>query len=335
MVLLRSGWLQDRLRDNNVDTRIVCSNHSWDIGLVFKLAKCARDFATDLIHAHLPGANLYSCLAGAITGIPVITTYHGELVLPGSSEKYDRIKHFLARTLAKRIVVVADFLTKDFVEVARFPREKIEVIHNGVAVSSAIERHVDHKFRSSLGLAPEDLVVGIVANLRPAKGYEYFLAAAKLICQEMPGVKFLIAGEGEGEIKRKMLSTIESLGLGDSIRILGFRSDVPKLLRAFDIFVLSSISEGLPLCVAEAMAAARPVVATRVGGLPEVVRDGHNGYLVEPGDPRALAERTLHLLRNRELRLSMGEAGHRIALSRFSLEAMISRYETLYESLDK
>jgi glycosyltransferase involved in cell wall biosynthesis len=335
VLLLKTGWLDEQLRASGVETVIVPSTRSWDIGFLRKFIRAVRDFETDLIHSHLPGANLYSCLAGYWTGIPVITTYHGELFLPGSPVGHAGVKNRIVRKLASKIVLVADYLRHDFVSIARFPVSKLSIIYNGIPIAGPGADFDPVRKRQSVGLAPDDLAVGIVANFRPPKGYQYFMEAVRIVHKELPDVKFLIVGQGEGDIRQKVEDTIKEYGLQDNVKILGFRSDVPELLQIIDLFVLSSISEGLPLAAVEAMAASKPVVATKVGGMAELVQSGTSGYLVPPADARKLADRMIAVLKDSSLRESMGSAGREIAVSTFSIEGMVASYQQLYEGLTK
>jgi len=333
VVLLKTGWLSSQLNENNVETVIIPSKRSCDILFLAQLIREVRNFKADIIHSHLPGANLYSCLAGALTRTPVITTYHGELFLPGDINKYSGLKYMLLRSLASRIVLVADYLRHDFVNIARFPEEKLSVIYNGISIGEHDQSFDSTSKRASLEIKPDEPVVGIVANLRPPKGYEYFIESCWLVTRELPGVKFLVVGQGEGKIRQKLEELISQYQLQDNVRLLGFRSDVPELLRIFDIFVLSSISEGLPLSAVEAMAACKPVVATKVGGLPELVKNGESGFLVPPKDASSLAEKILLVLNDSQLRATMGQKGRQIVASTFSVENMVNNYQQLYEKL--
>lgn len=335
VLLLKTGWLQKELEASGIETVIIPSRRAWDLGFLIKFVRFVREFKPAIIHSHLPGANLYSCLVGYLTRTPVITTYHGELFLPGSPDNHAGIKHWLVRKLASRIVLVADYLRHDFVNIAHFPASKLSVIYNGIPIGGSDSSFdLDSKW-ASLGLKPDDLVVGIVANFRPPKGYKYFIDAARIVHRELPGVKFLVVGQGEGEIRQAVETAVEDYGLQNSVMLLGFRSDVPELLRVIDLFVLSSISEGLPLSAVEAMAASKPVVATNVGGLAELVANGKSGFLVPPADATALAEKILVILKDRSLRECMGKAGREIAVTTFSLEGMLAGYQELYEGLTK
>jgi glycosyltransferase involved in cell wall biosynthesis len=333
VVLLRPGWIQEQLQDRGIEAVLIPSERSWDFTFLRRLMREIRGFNTDLIHSHLPGANLYASVAGWLTGRPTVLTYHGELFLPGPPTRYAAIKNMLVRRFASRIVMVADYLKEDFVKRAKFPAAKLTTIYNGIPMLNEIADFDTTVKRATLGVQPDDPVVGIVANFRPAKGYEYFIEAAHLVRQRLPNTKFLVVGQGREAIEKKVHALIDRFKLHDNIVLLGFRQDVPELLRVFDVFVLSSISEGLPLSVVEAMAAHKPVVVTRVGGLAELVAEGDSGFLVPPRNAELLAERILEILTNPQLRDKMGRRGRKIVETKFTVTAMVDQYQSLYEEL--
>ena len=187
--------------------------------------------------------------------------------------------------------------------------------------------------RQKLGFNIDDLLIGHVANFRTPKGHRYLIEAAAKVVAQCHSAKFLLVGEGTGELREQAKKQIAESGLEDNVHLLGFRKDVPDLLKCFDIFVLSSISEGLPLSVVEAMGAGLPIVATDVGGLPELVDDGKNGFLVPTRDSEKLADALLTLLRDNDLRDKMGKASREIADQKFSIDNMISHYQGLYREI--
>jgi glycosyltransferase involved in cell wall biosynthesis len=333
-VLMKMGWLYNQLLENKIETKIIRSRHSWDLGFLYRLVQICRRFKIDLIHSHLADTNLYSCLSGTIARIPKLAIYHNEILLPGRVNRYNALKLFLVRKLATQIVFVADYVKADFINNAGFPDKKSATIYNGIDI--AVKR-LDFDLwakRSELGIKPANPIIGNVANLRTPKGHRYLIEAAALVCKELPEVKFLLIGEkGDGKLKAEIDGQIGQLNLENNVQLLGFRKDVQELLRVIDVFVLSSISEGLPLSVVEAMASSKPVVATNVGGLSELVISGENGFLVPARSPEALAEKILVLLKNRDLRESMGKKGREIAQNKFSLDRMIENYQNLYDKL--
>jgi glycosyltransferase involved in cell wall biosynthesis len=213
-----------------------------------------------------------------------------------------------------------------FVEV--FPRSARTVIHNAVDLSTFLPR------REGLG---GPIVIGAVANLQPIKGHEDFLAMARLVLDLGLDAEFVIVGDdihatGHGEALRRLAS---ELGLRDKVRFTGYRNDVAEVVRGLDILVVSSHLETFGRAALEAMACQVPVVATRVGGLPEVVNDGITGILVPINSPAQLAEAVLVLAREPELRQRMGAAGRLRAVERFGVEAHAAKVATVYDSLLK
>lgn len=336
VVLARQGWFVEHLRSHGIPTEVITSNRSWDISFVKRLAAHCRTQEIDLIHAHLPGSNLYGSIVGKMIGIPVITTGHNELVMPDRRERFVKIKSWIIRKFASANVLVADFMHVNYIKLGGYRENEIMTIHNGTKFCQPPTQDVIDKLRDELNLKPDDIIIGNVANLRTPKGHQYLVEAAGIVCNKLPQAKFLLIGEeGDGSIRMMIKEKATSLGVTDRVKLLGFRKDIPELLHLLDIFVLSSISEGLPLSVVEAMAAGKPVVVTNVGGLSEVVTDGVDGYIVPPAQPEALADKLLKLAEDKSLREKMGAIGFDNVKVEFSLETMISRYENLYESLIK
>ena len=333
-VLHKSDWLHEQLLSNGVETEIIPSRRSWDIFFLMKFIGHCRGHKIDLIHSHLFGANLYSCLAGAVLGRPVITTFHNELLFRGRLEKFMAIKSAIVRKFASRMVFVAEFMKKDYLNYMRLSGDRMLTVYNGIDLKEYNGETDKSELKKELGIEEGDLIVGHVANFRAPKGHNYLIEAASSVCQRIPGARFLLIGHpGDGTLKKEIEGKIAGLGLKENVRILGFRKDVNRMLQLMDIFVLSSTSEGLPLSVIEAMASSKPVVVTNVGGLPEIVVPDRTGYLVEAKDAGALAEKIMVLLNDEALRKQMGEAGRKLVEERYSLRAMIDNYQQLYEDL--
>ena len=183
--------------------------------------------------------------------------------------------------------------------------------------------------RESLSIEAQSQIIGTVGMLAPVKDHITLLKAANKVVRVRPDVVFLIVGGGE--LEGALKAEADKLGIENNVRITGFRNDVGSLLHVMDIFVLSSVSEGLPLCLLEAMASGKPVVATNVGGNPEIVVNGETGFLVPPRDPDSLAASILSLLQDRRLASHFGMNGQRRVSERFRLERMIHSYHELYE----
>jgi len=333
-VLHESDWLHEQLSSSGVEAEIIPSRRSWDIFFLMKFIGYCRRHKIALIHSHLFGANLYSCLAGAVLGIPVIATFHNELFFGGRLEKFMAIKSVIIRKFASRLVFVAEFMKRDYLKYLKLSEDRMLTVYNGIDLKGYNEEIDKSALKKGLGIEEGDLIVGHVANFRAPKGHNYLIEAASIVCQRIPRARFILVGHlGDGTIKREIEGKITDLGLKENVRILGFRKDVSRVLQLMDIFVLSSTSEGLPLSVIEAMGSSKAVVVTNVGGLPEIVVPGRTGYLVEAKDAGALAEKIMILLDDEALRKQMGEGGRKLVEERYSLRAMVDNYQQLYEDL--
>jgi sugar transferase (PEP-CTERM/EpsH1 system associated) len=184
--------------------------------------------------------------------------------------------------------------------------------------------------RAALGIGPESIVIGTVGRLDPVKDHVGLLQAFSQLAADPRALLVIV---GDGPTRATLAATAAGLGLGGRVRLLGERDDVPAVLTGFDIFVLSSIAEGMSNAILEAMATGLPVVATRVGGNPELVADGSSGFLVEPGSPAALADALRRYLGDPGLLARHGRAARELAQAEFSLERMVGEYGQLYGRL--
>jgi glycosyltransferase involved in cell wall biosynthesis len=288
-----------------------------DWSLVGKIHRIIRSERIDLVHGHMDG-EFYGHLAALGTRAAIVTTVHGVF------------HHGIVRRL---IPAVAGIVKKNArVAVSRSLGRRYRsghLIYNGVEIPP--ERAASSIPVRDVTRNPGDVVIGIVARLSAVKNHRNFLRAASLVSEKSERARFLVVGSGplEAELKR----CAEELGLSGRIVFTGFRENAAEILGSIDISVLSSDSEGTPVVVLESMAAGTPIVATNVGGIPELVEDGVTGLLVPPGDSSKLAEALLRLIEDADLRTAMGKRARERAETRFSKEIMVKRYEELYESL--
>jgi glycosyltransferase involved in cell wall biosynthesis len=207
------------------------------------------------------------------------------------------------------------------------PADKIHVIPNGVDVERFHPRWPNRRLQEEFGLGRDGPVAGIVAALRPEKNHEMFLHVAALVHVAMPAAQFVVVGDGPE--RRKLEALARSLRIDPCVRFLGTRSDIPEVLSLMDVVVLSSRMEASPICLLEAMAAEKPVVATRVGSVPDLVTSGRNGYLVAAGDSRGMAAYVLALLGDRDRAATLGRAGREFVLAHGSVDRMVEGYQSL------
>lgn len=331
VVITGPGWVCDELRKNGIEPIFVQSRGGFNVQYFLALVRVIRKHKINLVQSHLLGSNLYCCLAGLICRTPVISTFHGFV----DSSAKDRLMPIKARLInrgSSRIVFVSDRLREHFGRDYGFSRKKSVTIYNGVD-TSVFQPAKDDSIRKELGLGPENVLIGAVGNIRPAKGYECLIEAARLVCDTYPDCKFVIAGEGSGALYEELLDLRKRLNLEESVFFLGFREDAAKVLNNLDVFVLSSVSEGFSIATIEAMACGLPVVATCSGGPEEIISNGENGLLVEVGLPGKIAAAIQMVYRDQRLSTTLSQAGARLATLSFSVDAMVDGYQTLYGGL--
>ncbi|HEY4706344.1 MAG TPA: glycosyltransferase [Thermodesulfobacteriota bacterium] len=321
------GSLESKLR--GVDVHLLRRRQGVDYAYPFRLAALLRRERTQILHLHNPTAYFYGALAGAVARVPlVVYTEHARDIRPNMKI---RVADKLLSFFTDRVVAVAGHVKRNLVEYEWFNPSKVRVIYNGIDDSRfSAGAGSEARAREALGIGESVPIIGIVARLDPIKNHRCLIKAMRLVVDAFPGALLLVVGDGplRGELEEESRAT----GLGDNVRFLGTRADVESILRSLDVFVLSSVSEGLPLTVLEAMAAGRPIVATRVGGIPEAIEDGVDGLLVPPDDERGLAAAIKGMLADKKRAGEMARSARKKFEKSFSLRQMISNYEEVYSS---
>jgi glycosyltransferase involved in cell wall biosynthesis len=262
-------------------------------------------------------------LAGRLAGVPVICSALHSTGLPDHVELPNR----LLAPITDAFIAVAEPHAMYLAEHEGCPAKNIRVVPNGVDVERFHPRWPNEALRRQWNLDPSGPVAGIVAALRPEKNHEMFLYVAALVRHKMPKAQFLIVGDGPRRTDLEALA--RSLGIADAVRFTGTRTDVPEMLSLVDVVLLTSHMEANPICLLEAMACERPVVATRVGSVGETVLEGRTGYLVPAGDSQRMADRVVELLSNRARAEAIGRAGREHVIAHWSIDRMVQGYEDL------
>ena len=278
----------------------------------------------DLVNAHVYASAAAAALASVGTSLPLVVTEHTEALWQGRAGRVFSL--WMYRRVA-RVIAVSDAIRRRLIERDGVPPAKITVVPN--SVPPARDSHGDAMPLPAEGLRDGPLV-GVVARLQPEKGVTSFLKAAAHVAKEFPAARFVVVGDGP--LREEVFGLAEGLGIRDRVLFLGFRPDAQALIKMMDVVAVPSVSEGTPLVVLEAMASGVPVVASAVGGIPDQIRHGREGILVPPGDPRALGDALLGMLREPERARSMGEAGRLRAGTEFSHENMVRRVEEIYRA---
>jgi len=305
---------------------------AYDLPALFALVRYVRQHRIDLIHTHLLAGDVMGRLAGFITRRPVISTMHsGRADLDHEPLRRQWLERWTVRLWCRRLIVVSDLLRRELAEWFDVPLERIIAIPNGVDTE---------RFRPATDLQRATLkreliggnfpLVTNVARLVPVKGQRYLVEASCVVISKYPEVRFAFVGDGamRGELEK----LARDMGVAANIAFVGFRENVPDILDASDVCALSSLSEGMPLAVLEAMAAGCPVVATDVGGVSQLVRPGATGLLVPPADPQALSAALLELLDDPQRARQMGVEGRRRVAMDYSMHKWGRKLEELYLS---
>jgi glycosyltransferase involved in cell wall biosynthesis len=281
----------------------------------------------DALHLHGYSSANFGRLAARRKGIPAVMHEHAILkILP-----HQYLADWLLRSKTDVAVAVSSAVA-DFLHKGRsVPREKIQVIWNGINLQAfrQPDRRKTEEFRGRFAGGSQKLI-GTVTRLREEKGNRYLIQAAREVLRDFPEARFVLAGEGPERARLEKLAA--QLGIQDRVHFAGFVRDVPAALAAFDVAVIPSLREGFGLALAEAMAAGRPVIATRVGGMVEMVEQDKNALLVPPADSRSLAQAIVQLLKNPVQAGRLGEAGRRQSVH-FGIERNVAALEALYDQL--
>lgn len=288
-----------------------------------------------IAHTHTPKAGIVGRWAAHLARVPLILhTYHGfgfgDSHAPWRRWLYASIERRTARITSRFVAVSVQNRTKGE-ELRILAQGRCRLIRSGIPFSQfQLEAFDKAQKKMELGLSQTDMVVGIVASFTPAKGLQHFLDAAARILASRPGVRFLMVGDGD--LRPQLESQVSQLHLEQAVSMLGWRRDVPELLRVFDVLLLTSLWEGVPRVLVEAALAGVPVVASNVDGVCEVVQDGCNGLLVPAGNSGAAAEAVIGLLQDESRRQAMGKAGQSL-VAEFSVERMLDEHHRLYLEL--
>lgn len=291
------------------------------------MLRLMREQPIDVLHAHKFGSNVWGAVFSSLRRVPVFVAHEQTWSYEGRP-----VRRFLDRELIARradaFIAVSSEDRRRMIEVERIDAEKIVMLPNAIPTP---QPRGDADPRAELGIDPGAPVVGIVCVLRPQKALEVLLEATVRLREEFPRVRVLIAGDGPE--RPALEARIAALGIGESVTLLGLRDDVSELVAAFDVAVLSSDFEGTPLAVMEYMEAARPIVATAVGGVPDLIEDGVHGLLVGPRRPEALADAIAGLLRDPARASELGRRARERRRGEFDVEVAARRIEGLYERL--
>lgn len=296
---------------------------------VLRLRRLLKQHGVTVLHTHLYYPGFIGRIAAWLAGVPVVITHeHGKTLW---KKWYHRAFERMATGRTDLRIAVSQDIMNLRMRTEGTPPDKIRVVYNAVDPSHFdADEETRRRTREALGV-DNFMVVGTVGRLVDAKSYDLLLDVARVVCDEKPYVRFILAGAGP--LEPDLLKKRDALNLKEHFLFLGQRRDIPELLAATDLYVISSKREGLPISLIEAMMAGKPVISTAVGGIPDTLTQACDGILVEPGDREALARAIIDLLNNRPRMEVLGRNARKKAIERYSPERVLAELEAIYAEL--
>ena len=315
----------------NPERRLPVIGAHVDPSLFAAIRKFVKSKHIDVMHAHNLAPLLYAGVSTRLLPMwnrPAIVYSEHNQIYSASRKTKQRMRLYLK--LADRIVTVSRDLQRTLINEAVAQPDKVNVLYNGIDGKRFVFQD-QYRIRRELGIPDTDFVFGTAVVLSEQKGIGFLLEAAQQLLKRTGGIRFVIAGDGPKRVELE--SKAREMGLGTAVLFLGYRQDVPELISSFDAYVLPSLWEGLPLALIEALAIGKPIVCTSVGGNPEIVEDGLNGFVVPPRDSTALAQGLLRLFQDRAFVQAVRERNVSKFRQMFSLESMLGAHEQMFEKL--
>ncbi|MEX2188446.1 MAG: glycosyltransferase family 4 protein [Pirellulales bacterium] len=317
------AWIAQRLADLPVEV-VYSDLHRWPLDELRRIGRIAQDRGVDVIHTHMSRAHAFGVFLRLRTGLPSVATAHNRYVqlhwmfndfVIGTSEATTRFHRRYNLVRRARSRTIHNFIDEDAV--------------------AAVPPGTRERLRRSFGVGEQHVLVAQIGDVIPRKGLLHLVRALPQVLAAAPNVRLLVVGHAKNsaDYMSQIKSEARTLGVAEAIHWAGHRRDIADVLSAVDVVALASLEESLPLSILEAMASGRPVVASRVGGLPECVAEDETGFLVPPGNSESIATAILRLAQDRALRQRLGDAARARIASEFSLSAITDQIESVYNQL--
>lgn len=332
VIAFADGELKQDFLELGIKPIVLRQKRWYDLKFLFQLLVIIRNLKPHIIHCrNASHVVIYGNIVAKILNLPLVVSVHGHPDFLTDNPFIKRLWYVIQKR-SHKIVTVSNSLKDILIRKGKIRPDKITVIHNGIDLADI--KHdpiVKQKLKQELGINDSDQIIGCVGNLRSVKGHRYLIQSMPLILERFPNARLILVGDGP--LRSELEQLAEKFRVREKTVFLGYRTDIPELMNIFDIFVLPSLSEGLSNVLLEAMAASKPVVATNVGGNPEVVENYKTGILIPPKNPVMLAQAVNDLLSDESKRLKMGELGFKRVKEHFLLSDTVQKYERIYREI--
>ena len=326
------GTWAERIRENKIFVHSLYREQGIDFTLPYLISRYTKRFNTHIIHAHQTTPWFYSALSRLLNPRPyLLFEEHGRFYPEVLNKKTVLFNKAVINRLTHRVVAVSEDIKNRLAIYEGIPKEKIEVIYNGIKLQGLDRDKSREEKRKGLNLRPDDFIVGSVGRLDPIKNFPMLVLAVKEAIKQIPNLKCVIVGDGPEFCKIKEI--VQGHGLTKNIILTGYRKDAATLVSAFDLFILTSFSEGISMAILEAMCMGVPCIATRVGGNPELIEDKVSGWLIESNDYNALSDLICYVFNNRQLLKEISESAKIRIKDKFLFQNMIENYKKIYNEL--
>ncbi|MCK4905794.1 glycosyltransferase [bacterium] len=328
--LTRGGHLlENELKKAEIEYFILGKKFKFDFSVVFELIHFLKQENIHILHTRMFTSNAFGRIAGIFSHIPIIIATEDGIDIWKS--KFRLFIDWVLSHFTDKIICVSEGVRNFYHRYTGIPLSKLITIYGGVEITDKI--NTDEQKKEEFGFERNSTIITTIGRLVPSKGIKYLLYTVAKIVEHSPNVRFLIIGEGPQKDELKGLA--EKLEINKYVVFTGIRKDIQAILAITDIFVLPSTSEGFGISILEAMAKTKPVVATSVGGIPEIIQNGINGFLVPPRSAKSLASAIISILENPQKGVEMGINGRKRVEKYFSIDETVRKTEELYKTLVK
>jgi len=333
VIVLNQGTLAERLLALGIPVFVIDEKKNSLIQIWFKSFRILKIVQPHILHSHRYKENLLSALLGIVLHkTKKVRTQHTTFITLNSSDGikmrfYRNLDIITAKMFTDKVIAVSKHISRQ-VSIC-IGKDRVVAIHNFVDPQKVLS---ESNYKEPKNWNDEGFfLIGTAGRLVEVKGYDYFIKAAKLVCNECGNIKFIIVGSGHlySTLKRQ----IAAAGISDRVILTGFRNDTKNILRSLNVFVMSSLYEGIPMALLEALALGKPVIATNVGGIPEVIKNGYNGILIESRNEKMIYEKCLYLYRNKKVRETLSVNGMKSVKEKFNSRDKIDQLYSVYRDI--